>query len=118
MRTDTYELTNITWNTIEWNSDNGYTNDEFLKKDNNLQSDVEQSCLFLGMARTGKSKILQEPQRILTKSEVFGLFRTACPTHKACKIVNGETLHRLFNVNPIDYSFEFNRSFKFKNEWY
>jgi hypothetical protein len=28
MRTDTYELTNNTWNTIEWNTDNGYTNDE------------------------------------------------------------------------------------------
>jgi hypothetical protein len=28
--------------------------------DNNLQSYVEQSCLFLGMAGTGKSKILQE----------------------------------------------------------
>ena len=25
MRTDTHELTNNTWNTIEWNSDNGYT---------------------------------------------------------------------------------------------
>ena len=71
--------------------------------DNNLQSYVEQSCLFLGMAGTGKSEILQEAQRILTKNEAFRLFKTACPIHKACKIVNGETLHRLFNVNPIDY---------------
>ena len=27
-----------------------------------------------------------------------------------CKIVNGETLHRLCNVNPIDYSFEYNKA--------
>ena len=71
--------------------------------DNNLQSYVEQSCLFLGMAGTGKSEILQEAQRILTKNEAFRLFKTACPIHKACKIVNGETQHRLFNVNPIEY---------------
>ena len=58
--------------------------------------------VFLGMPGTGKSKILQEAQRILTKNEVSVLFKTACPTHKACKIVSGETSHRLFNVNPID----------------
>ena len=109
MRTDTYELTNNTWNIIKWNTDDGYTNDENLKMDNNLPSYVEQSCLFLGMAGTGKSKILQEAQRILTKNEAYRTFKTACPTHKACKIVNGETLHRLFSVNPIDYSFEFNK---------
>ena len=85
MRTDTYELTNNTWNTIEWNTYNGYTNDGNLKMDNNLQSYTEQSCLFLGMAGTGKSKILQETQRILTNNEIFRIFKTACPTHKACK---------------------------------
>ena len=74
MRTDTHELTNNTWDTFEWNSDNGYTNDEHFKMDNNLQSYTEQSCLFLGMAGTGNSKILQEAQRILTKNEVFRLF--------------------------------------------
>ena len=114
MRTDTYELTNNTWNIIKWNTDDGYTNDENLKMDNNLPSYVEQSCLFLGMAGTGKSKILQEAQRILTKNEAYRTFKTACPTHKACKIVNGETLHRLFNVNPINYSFEFNKVLSLK----
>ena len=28
MRTDTYELTNSTWNNIGWNTNDGYTNDE------------------------------------------------------------------------------------------
>ena len=58
---------------------------------------------------------MQEAQRILTKGEAFILFKTACPTHKACKIVNGETLHRLFNVDPNDYSFEYARVLNLKD---
>ena len=34
---------------------------------------------------------------------------TACPTHKACKIVSGITIHRAFNINPIDYSYEYKK---------
>ena len=69
MRTDTYELINNAWNHTDWNTNDGYTNVENLM-DNNLQTYVESSSLFLGMAGTGKSKILQEAQRTLTKSEV------------------------------------------------
>ena len=114
IRTETYKLTDDTWKNIIWNTNDGYFNDENLKMDNNLPSYIEQSCLFLGMAGTGKSKILQEAQRILTKNEAFRLFKTSCPTHKACKIVNGETLHRLFNVNPMDYSFEYGKVLSLK----
>ena len=103
------------WNNIQWDADNGYINEEGFKMDQKLQTYIEQSCLFLGMAGTGKSKILQEAQRILTKNKVFRSFKTACPTHKACKIVNDETLHRLCNVNPIDYSFEYNKPVNIKN---
>ena len=53
MRTETYELTNNTWNNVHWNINGGYTNGENLKMDNNLQSYVEQSRLFLGIAGTG-----------------------------------------------------------------
>ena len=67
------------------------------------------------MAGSGKSKILQEAQRTLTRNEVFILFQTACP-HKACKIVNGITLHRLFNVNPIDYSYEYKEILSLNND--
>ena len=84
-------------------ADNGYTNEANFKTDNTLQAYVEQSCLFLGFAGSGKPKMLKETQSNLTKSEVFRLFQTACPTHKACKLVNGITLHRLFNANPIDF---------------
>ena len=75
MRTETYELANNTWNDIHWDTNEVYTNDEHLKMDNDLQSYVEQSCLFLGMAGAGKSNILQVAQRILTQSEAFILFR-------------------------------------------
>ena len=68
------------------------------------------------MAGTGKSNILQEMQRTLSHNEVSKSFVTACPTHKACTIGNGLTLHRLFNVNPIDYSYEYKKGCSFKNE--
>ena len=45
----------------------------------------------------------------MNKSEAFRLFKTTCPTHKACKIANGETLHRLFDVNPIDCSLAYTK---------
>ena len=115
MRTDTYELTNNRWNNIEWNANDGYTNDEHVNIDNELQPYVESSCLFLGMAGTGKSKMLLEAQRILTKSESYILFRTACPAHKACKLVKGETLHRLFYANPIGYSLEYGKALSLRN---
>ena len=106
VRTDTYELTNNTWNSIQWDADNGCVNEEGFKMDQKLQTHIQQSCLCLGMAGTGKSKILQEMQRTLSNNEVSKPFVTACPTHKACKIINGATLYRLFDVNPIDYSYE------------
>ena len=64
---------------------------------------------FSGNARKWEIKLLQEAQRTLTKNEVFRLFRTACPTHKACKIANGITLHRVLNVNPIGYPYEYTK---------
>ena len=70
---------------------------------------IEQSCLFVGMAGTGKSKILLDMQRTLLRNGVSKSFVTACPTHETYKIVNCVTLHRLSNVNPIDYSYEYKK---------
>ena len=56
IRTDVYKLNNNTWNTIEWDADNGYIDEKNLKMNNNLHSYVEQTCLFPGMAGSGKSK--------------------------------------------------------------
>ena len=77
---------------------------------------MEQSCLVLGMAGTGKSKILLKMQNTSLNNEVSKSFVTACPTHKACKIVNGVTMHILFNVNPIDYSYGYKKVASLNNE--
>ena len=62
---------------------------------------------ILGMAGVGESEILQEAQLILSNNEAFRSFVTACPTHKACKLVSGVTIHRLFVISPIDFSYEY-----------
>ena len=107
VRTDAYDLTNKTWNNIQWDADNGYFSEAGFKMDQTLQPYIEQSCLFVGMAGTGTSKTLLEMQRTLSNNEESKLFITACPTHKACTHVNGVALHRLFNVNPTNYSYEY-----------
>ena len=58
-RTYLYELNNNTWNTIEWDVDNGYINEEGFKMNQHIQTYIKQSCLFLRMAGTGKSNILR-----------------------------------------------------------
>ena len=35
---------------------------------------------------------------------------TVCPTHKACKLVNGNTIHRMFGISPIDLSYEYTKA--------
>ena len=60
------------------------------KMDKNLETYIKDCILFIGMAGTGKSEILSEAQLILEKNNAFKMFMTACPTHKACKIVIGE----------------------------
>ena len=62
--------------------------------DSELESYVKQGYLTLGEAGTGKSEILQEAQLILSENEAVRQFVTACPTHKACKVVNGIPIHR------------------------
>ena len=105
LRTDMYEPTNTIWTSITWSPETGYKNHKGIMIDGGLKSYVEQGYLTIGMAGTGKSDILQEAQLILSKNEAFRQFITACPTHKACKVVNGITIHRLFGVNPMAYPY-------------
>ena len=37
-------------------------------------------------------------------------FISASPTHKACQIINGITVHRMFDINPIDNSYSFKKA--------
>ena len=109
LRTDLYDPNNTTWNSITWSPENGYKNHKGIMIDNGLKSYVEQGYLTIGMAGTGKSEILQEAQLFLSKNEAVRQFITACPTHKAFKIVNGKTIHRLFGVSPLNYSYGFQK---------
>ena len=59
------------------------------------------------MAGTGKTTTLDKIKSTLSSNEAFRNFITACPTHNACKLVNGVTIHRMFGINPTDYSYEF-----------
>ena len=35
---------------------------------------------------------------------------TVCPTHKACKLINGNTIHKIFGISPIDLSYEYRKA--------
>ena len=61
------------------------------------------------MAGTGKTTKLNTIKNTLAKNEAFRKFITACPTHKACKLVNGVTIHRMFGISPTDYSYEYKK---------
>ena len=58
--------------------------------------------LVFGMAGTGTTTKLKQTKSILPSDEHI----TACPTHKACKSVDGKTIHRTFGINPIDLRYE------------
>ena len=100
IRTDTYDPTNKTWNII---------------KPDDAENHIDNGYLVIGKAGTGKTFELNRIKKILIKNETVREFITACPTHKACKLVNGITIHRLFGVNPMDYSYECKKVKELKN---
>jgi hypothetical protein len=114
--TDPYVIQGNEWNNFTWCEGETYTNDEGMTMDAKIASGryINDGFLMLGMAGSGKSEILKEAQRILEKNTAVRSFLTACPTHKACKIVNGTTIHRLFNINPIDFSYEYGKAHEIK----
>ena len=69
------------------------------------------------MAGSGKTTKLNKAKYVIReRNEAFETFVTACPTHKACKLVKGKTIHRLFNINPIDNSYEYGKVSELKSE--
>ena len=58
--------------------------------------------LIYGMPGTCKTTKLLQLKSILASSEHI----TICPTHKACKLIDGNTIHRTFGINPIGLSYE------------
>ena len=55
------------------------------------------------MEGTGKTTKLKQMKNTLPSDEHI----TICPTHKACKLINGNTIHRMFGISPVDLSYEY-----------
>ena len=58
------------------------------------------------MSGTGKTTKLNGLRNALQPDEHI----TICPTHKACKLVNGNTIHIMFGTNPFDLSYGFEKA--------
>ena len=58
------------------------------------------------MSGTGKTTKLLQLRNELQPHEHI----TICPTHKACNLVDGCTVHRTFGINPIDLSYEYKKA--------
>ena len=63
------------------------------------------------MAGTSKTTKLKHMKSILQSDEHIAIR----PTHKACKLVNGSTIHRMFGTNPIDLSYEYKQAQNLKD---
>ena len=66
------------------------------------------------MAGIGKSEILKETQRILNNR--IRQCITAAPTHKAYKPISGNTIHKIFDINPIDYTYSYKKVTELKDD--
>ena len=106
---ESFTLNDNSWNKIEYGK-HTYINDSNITIDKKLPNYVGNGFLMLGMAGTGKSEVLKESQHILSKNNAIHDFISASPTHKACQIINGITIHRMFDINPIDYSYSFKKA--------
>ena len=63
------------------------------------------------MSGTGKTTKLLQLKNELHPDEHI----TICPTHKACTLVDGYTIHRMFGISPIELSYEYTSAQDLKN---
>ena len=82
VRTDTYDLEYEQWNNIE---------------EDNINNVFQDGLLVYGMSGTGKTTKLLQLKSILASGEHI----TVCPTHEACKLVDGNTIHRMCGINLL-----------------
>jgi len=76
----------------------------------NIENLLEQGGLITGMAGTGKSTHLKnfKAKLVETRNDIVHQLCAVCaPTHKACKIIGGKTIHKLFGIHPKDYTFDY-----------
>ena len=67
--------------------------------------------LVYGMSGTGKTIELLHLKNELQPDE----HTTICPTHKACNLVDGSTIHRIFGINPIGLCYEYKKAQELKD---
>ena len=71
--------------------------------EDNINNVFRDGLLIYGMSGTCKTTKLLELRNELHPGEHI----TICPTHRACNLVDGCTIHRMFGINPIDLSYEY-----------
>jgi hypothetical protein len=123
IRTDTYTARIEDWTLIEPNhldvvfnvGDCAFVNPDLA---NSL---LENGMLLTGRAGTGKSTILNLFKKMLVRQSAVDSDDTLIPTcvvsaftHKACKIVNGYTIHKLFGIHPftLEWSYKIAKSIR------
>ena len=74
-------------------------------EEDDINNVFQDGVVVYGMAGTGKTTKLKQMRSTLPSDEHI----TICPIHKACKLVNGSTVHRMFGINPIDLSYEYKK---------
>ena len=95
-RTGTYDLEYEQWNPIE---------------EDNINNVFQDGLLIYGMSGTGETTKLLQLKHELHPDEHIAI----CLTHKACNLVDGCTIHRLFCISPIDLSYEYKKAQDLKN---
>ena len=74
--------------------------------EDDVNNAFQDGLLIYGMSGTGKTtKLLQLKNELQPDEHV-----TICPTHEACNLVDGCTIHRMFGISPIDLSYEYTRA--------
>ena len=64
-----------------------------------------------GVAGTCKTTKLKQMKTMLPSGEHI----TICPTHEACELVNGNTIHIMFGISPIGLSYEYKKAKNLKD---
>ena len=90
-RNGTYDLTYEQWNPIE---------------EDHINNAFQDGLLIYGMSGTCKTTKLLQLKNELHPDEHI----TICPTHEACNLVGGCTIHRMLGINPIDLRYEYKKA--------
>ena len=113
IRKDEYKYETIKWNTLHDRDDSDF---ESLV---NEISDSKQSYHIRGRAGTGKSTLIKQIMKTMKERKLH--CEATAPTNKACRVINGKTIHKFI----YEFNLERFKEKKFKNinssmkfQWY